>query len=176
MGKIVMSVKFLLSRRSTMAAAGSLIAVNFSGLASAARENQLGLVPKGKMRTWQLGEQKSFDTLALVERPIPKPGPGQALIKVHYAGIAARDRAITEVGGHHGLCGISGGNQRAFAHRIAAPAGQPGRMRGEAQIEIPMTIAARRPIPHETRSVSANTTGSSCSRLRLESMITRLIQ
>lgn len=89
-----MSVKFLLSRRSTMAAAGSLIAVNFSGLASAARENQLGLVPKGKMRTWQLGEQKSFDTLALVERPIPKPGPGQALIKVHYAGIAARDQGI----------------------------------------------------------------------------------
>ena len=34
------------------------------------------------------------ETLALVRRPIPEPGPGQGLIKVHYAGIAARDLGI----------------------------------------------------------------------------------
>jgi NADPH:quinone reductase-like Zn-dependent oxidoreductase len=46
------------------------------------------------MRVWQVGEQKSFDTLELVTRPIPSPGPGQALIKARYAGIAARDQGI----------------------------------------------------------------------------------
>jgi NADPH:quinone reductase-like Zn-dependent oxidoreductase len=46
------------------------------------------------MRVWQLGEQKSFETLTRVERPIPTPGPGEALIRVRYAGIAARDQGI----------------------------------------------------------------------------------
>jgi len=59
-----------------------------------AKDDVNGVVPKGKMRVWQLGEQKSFDTLELVERKIPTPGPGQALIKVMYAGIAARDQGI----------------------------------------------------------------------------------
>jgi NADPH:quinone reductase-like Zn-dependent oxidoreductase len=54
----------------------------------------IGEVPRGKMRVWQVGAQKSFDTLELVERKIPAPGPGHALIKVHYAGIAARDQGI----------------------------------------------------------------------------------
>jgi NADPH:quinone reductase-like Zn-dependent oxidoreductase len=64
-------------------------------LASAAHAaDTTGKVPKGKMRVYQIGAQKSFDSLTLVERPIPVPGPGQALIKVHAAGIAARDQGI----------------------------------------------------------------------------------
>jgi NADPH:quinone reductase-like Zn-dependent oxidoreductase len=66
---------------------GGLLAAGMVGSAFAA-------VPKGKMRVWQVGEQKSFDTLTLVDRPIPKPGAGQALIKVSHAGIAARDQGI----------------------------------------------------------------------------------
>lgn len=54
----------------------------------------LGTVPRGKTSVWQIGVQKSFDTLTRVERPVPVPGPGQALIRVHYAGIAARDQGI----------------------------------------------------------------------------------
>jgi NADPH:quinone reductase-like Zn-dependent oxidoreductase len=54
----------------------------------------IGTVPRGKTTVWQIGEQKSFETLTRVERPIPSPGPGQALVRVHYAGIAARDQGI----------------------------------------------------------------------------------
>ena len=69
------------------------LAVGAAGSAWA-KDDIAGKVPKGRMRVWQLGEQKSFDTLELVERPIPTPKPGQALIKVRYAGIAARDQGI----------------------------------------------------------------------------------
>jgi NADPH:quinone reductase-like Zn-dependent oxidoreductase len=65
--------------------------------ASGAAPNMTGIVgdmPRGRMRVWQLGEQKSFDTLTRVERPIPVPGPGEALIRVRFAGIAARDQGI----------------------------------------------------------------------------------
>lgn len=54
----------------------------------------IGEVPRGRTTVWQIGEQKSFQTLARVERPVPVPGPGMALIRVHYAGIAARDQGI----------------------------------------------------------------------------------
>ncbi len=54
----------------------------------------LGAVPRGTTTVWQIGEQKSFETLTRVQRPIPVPGPGQALVRVHYAGIAARDQGI----------------------------------------------------------------------------------
>jgi NADPH:quinone reductase-like Zn-dependent oxidoreductase len=60
----------------------------------AASEKITGEVPRGKTRVWQVGAQKSFDTLELVERPIPKPGRGQALIKVETISIAARDHGI----------------------------------------------------------------------------------
>ncbi|MDX2144160.1 MAG: NAD(P)-dependent alcohol dehydrogenase [Rhodospirillaceae bacterium] len=73
---------------------GALAGTAAAAIAGAAQAKVLGDVPKGKMRVWQVGAQKSFDTIELVERKIPTPGPGQALIKVHAAGIAARDQGI----------------------------------------------------------------------------------
>jgi threonine dehydrogenase-like Zn-dependent dehydrogenase len=83
------SGSFTLSRRSILMAAAAL-----SAKAMAATTSSVGKVPKGKMHIYQVGEQKSFDTLTMVERPIPTPGLGQALIRVDYAGIAARDQGI----------------------------------------------------------------------------------
>jgi NADPH:quinone reductase-like Zn-dependent oxidoreductase len=82
-----------ISRRAAIlstAAAGGLAA------AATARNSAgvIGAVPRGRMSVWQIGEQKSFDSLTRVERPIPTPGSGEALIRVHYAGIAARDQGI----------------------------------------------------------------------------------
>ena len=77
-----------ISRRALLisSAAGSVAAA--SGAIGAAKAE------RGRMRVWQIGEQRNFDSLTLVERPIPSPGPGEALIRVHYAGIAARDQGI----------------------------------------------------------------------------------
>jgi len=84
-----------ISRRAAVAtAAGAAVAASIMRSAMAATPQVQGQVPKGKMRVWQVGEQKSFETLSMVTRPIPTPGPGMALIKVHYAGIAARDQGI----------------------------------------------------------------------------------
>ena len=60
----------------------------------AAGQTVIGSVPRGKTTVWQIGEQKGFESLTRVERPVPTPGPGQALIRVHFAGIAARDQGI----------------------------------------------------------------------------------
>ncbi len=79
----------LLSRRGVLSGTAALRLAS-----SAFAAETKGKVPKGKMRVYQIGAQKSFDSLTLVERPIPTPGPGQALIKVHAAGIAARDQGI----------------------------------------------------------------------------------
>jgi NADPH:quinone reductase-like Zn-dependent oxidoreductase len=92
-----------LSRRALLAssAAAGIAAVAASGAAEnkvpgnkAVGAKVIGNVPRGTMRVYQIGEQKSFSTLTMVERPVPVPGPGQALIRVHYAGIAARDQGI----------------------------------------------------------------------------------
>lgn len=82
----------LLSRRALLATTAA------SGIAAASASTQapaiVGEVPRGKMRVYQIGEQTSFATLKMVERPVPVPGPGEALVRVHYAGIAARDQGI----------------------------------------------------------------------------------
>lgn len=92
------------SRRSMLAGtvvAGAAIAASQAAVAAAedaatraARAGVIGEVPRGKTTVWQIGEQKSFQTLQRVERPVPVPGPGMALVRVHYAGIAARDQGI----------------------------------------------------------------------------------
>lgn len=73
---------------------GTSAAMMLATPARAADGKAQGAVPKGKMRVYQIGAQKNFDSLTLVERPIPTPAPGEALIKVHAAGIAARDQGI----------------------------------------------------------------------------------
>jgi NADPH:quinone reductase-like Zn-dependent oxidoreductase len=43
------------------------------------------------MRAWEIGDQSSDLTLRMVERPIPRPGPGELLYRVHATGLNARD-------------------------------------------------------------------------------------
>jgi NADPH:quinone reductase-like Zn-dependent oxidoreductase len=76
------------------AAAGAAPLALAAATGASTASGVIGTVPRGKTTVWQIGEQKSFETLTRVERPIPSPGPGQALIRVHYAGIAARDQGI----------------------------------------------------------------------------------
>lgn len=45
-------------------------------------------------RAWQVGKAGNFDTLRLVERQLPPPGPGEVLIDVTASAIAGRDLAI----------------------------------------------------------------------------------
>ncbi len=77
-----------------LAGSGAAASASAGEAASTAVSGILGTVPRGKTTVWQIGDQKSFETLTRVERPIPVPGAGQALIRVHYAGIAARDQGI----------------------------------------------------------------------------------
>ena len=43
------------------------------------------------MKAWELGPQTGLDGLRCTERPIPLPQPGEALIRVHAAGLNHRD-------------------------------------------------------------------------------------
>jgi NADPH:quinone reductase-like Zn-dependent oxidoreductase len=45
------------------------------------------------MRTYEL-RGKALDTLTLVERPIPRPGPGQVLVRMHAASLNYRDLLV----------------------------------------------------------------------------------
>lgn len=45
------------------------------------------------MRTYEL-RGKGLDTLTLVERPVPRPGPGQVLVRMHAASLNYRDLLI----------------------------------------------------------------------------------
>ena len=47
-----------------------------------------------QIRAYELGEQKGVETLRISERPMPVPGPGEALIRVHASSINARDFGI----------------------------------------------------------------------------------
>ena len=84
-------VSAIITRRLAIGAASGLL---LGAISPPAMAQPRAKAPKGTMRVYQVGAQKSVETLALVRRPIPEPGPGQGLIKVHYAGIAARDLGI----------------------------------------------------------------------------------
>lgn len=51
-----------------------------------------------KMRAW-VSEKPGYENLELLERDIPKPGPGQVLVKLKAASLNYRDTAV--VGGHY---------------------------------------------------------------------------
>lgn len=76
------------------AGAGATSAAVAPAVRAGADGGVTGEVPRGRIRVWQLGKQQSFETLELVERPVPVPAAGQALIRVRYAAIAARDQGI----------------------------------------------------------------------------------
>ncbi len=46
------------------------------------------------MKTWELGEQGSVDTLRLHERPDPSPGSGEAVVRFHASSLNYRDHMI----------------------------------------------------------------------------------
>jgi NADPH:quinone reductase-like Zn-dependent oxidoreductase len=52
--------------------------------------------PRGKTRVFELGEQQSIDTMRLVERALPQPGFGEALVRVACSSINARDIGIAQ--------------------------------------------------------------------------------
>lgn len=52
------------------------------------------------MRAFQIGHGQNLDSLHPLDRPIPEPGPGQALVRVHAAALNHRDLMIVS-GGYH---------------------------------------------------------------------------
>ncbi len=87
------------SRRNILtAAAGATAALGLGGRSAGSAETRPGQqLAQGSgqtTRVWEIGEQKGIDTLRLVTRPMPVPGPGQALIKVTATSINARDHGL----------------------------------------------------------------------------------
>jgi NADPH:quinone reductase-like Zn-dependent oxidoreductase len=48
------------------------------------------------MRAWEITSDKGVDALELNEKPMPEPGPGQVLVKVHASAINYRDLTTIE--------------------------------------------------------------------------------
>ncbi len=49
---------------------------------------------KKRTRTYEVGDASNGINLRIVERPMPKPGPGEVLLKVHATGLNARDLSL----------------------------------------------------------------------------------
>jgi NADPH:quinone reductase-like Zn-dependent oxidoreductase len=85
------------SRRNILTAAAGATAALGLGAGATAKDapgQQLAQGAGQTTRVWEIGEQKSIDTLRLVTRPMPLPGRGQALIKVSATSINARDHGL----------------------------------------------------------------------------------
>lgn len=74
-------------------AAGATGALMGAGAAQAGAGEELAQSNQ-TTRAWEIGEQKGPDTLRLVTRPKPVPGPKQALVRVTATSINARDHGL----------------------------------------------------------------------------------
>ena len=52
----------------------------------------------GRMRVYEVGDNKNGSTLHIVERPIPVPGPGEVVMRVRVTGLNARDLDVIRGG------------------------------------------------------------------------------
>lgn len=86
----------MVSRRDVLGAAvGATGTVIGTGrVAASSGVEQLAQASGDTYRAYEIGEQKGPETLRLVSRPVPTPGPGQALIKVTATSINARDHGL----------------------------------------------------------------------------------
>src|SRR5271154_7367722 len=50
------------------------------------------------MKLYEISEAKGIDSLKLTERPTPKPGPGEVLVRVHAVSLNYRDLALIKGG------------------------------------------------------------------------------
>jgi len=82
------------SRRDALSmAAGATGALMGAGAVRADNRTQLAQ-KTGTYRAWEIGEQKSIDTLRLVERPMPMLAQGEVAIRVEVTSINARDHGL----------------------------------------------------------------------------------
>lgn len=83
-----------------LAAAAAPTTLAFGGVlapaaASAGRLPNTTLEHTGRtMRSYQVGEQKGLDSLSIVERPVPEPGPGEVRIAVRASALNHRDLMV----------------------------------------------------------------------------------
>lgn len=85
----------MVSRRNVLTAAAGATGALVGGKAALAEAVEQVAQSGGETyRVYEIGEQKGPETLRMVERPVPTPGPGQALIKVVSTSINARDHGL----------------------------------------------------------------------------------
>ena len=86
-----------LSRRAALTTTAGLVVSD--ALASSPSPKPKGSAMKpGRMRVYEIGDNKNGFTLHIGERPIPVPGPGQVVMRVRATGINARDLDIMRGG------------------------------------------------------------------------------
>lgn len=78
------------------------------------------------MRAWEIVSDDGVDALALNDRPVPEPGPGEVLVKVHASAINYRDLSTIEDPVSRGLPYPSVPNSDAAGEIAALGAGVSG--------------------------------------------------
>lgn len=88
-----------ISRRGALTSLSSASLVATDALAASPSPTAKGSAMKaGRMRVYEIGDNKNGFTLHIVERPIPTPRPGQVVMRVRATGINARDLDIMRGG------------------------------------------------------------------------------
>ena len=84
----------MVSRRDALSVAAGATGALLGAKSAAAGSGEQLAQSAGSYRAWEIGEQKSIDTLRLVERPMPKLGRNEVLIRVAATSISARDHGL----------------------------------------------------------------------------------